>query len=127
MTCHNNFVNQITRWFVYYIFVGLATGIGYYVIYSYVALHLDAIYVTIALYFEPAVSSVIVYLLGWQSLPGTFNLDNTYLIYFEKLATLAIFGGVMVIVGMSMVSLGQYSQKKMTFIVEPAMELESHE
>ncbi len=102
------------------------TGIGYYVIYSYVAMHLDAIYVTIALYFEPAVSSIIVYLLGWQSLPGIFE-ENVHLTKLFKIATLAIFGGGMVIVGMSMVSLGQYSQKKLTFTDESdQVELDSY-
>ena len=61
--------------------MGIVSGLGCYVLYIIVSKILDTIVLTIALNFEPILSAFIVWILGWQDLPGnTLEKSNFYLI-----------------------------------------------
>lgn len=114
MSCLTRLFN---RWFLYFVCVGLATGVSYYIIYGFVATHISAIAVSIALYFEPVISSLMVYLLGWQSFPGKFFISVTNNSLWT-IALLTIIGILLVILGMAVISLKQEHQERMTFADE---------
>jgi len=58
------------EWFMTYVFMTVLAGYGCYLGYVHCVKYFDASFISLILAFEPVVSALVVYVSGWQSVPG---------------------------------------------------------
>jgi drug/metabolite transporter (DMT)-like permease len=68
------------EWFLIYVFMTLIVGYGGYFGYAYSVKYFDASFISLVLVFEPVVGALVVYIAGWQSVPGLLTFLGAFCI-----------------------------------------------